>query len=154
MWTARAFDEDRVFDAGTRVQVVEIRGATALVDRVTKEDRTMAGSSSLAVLLLFALFVAAKTVRIIPQASAGVVERLGRYSRTLDPGLAIIIPFVDRVRPLIDLREQVVSFPPQPVITQDNVRSRSTPSSTSRSPTRRRPPTRSPTRCRRSSSSP
>src|SRR4249919_2315735 len=74
-----------------------------------------------ALLLLFAIFVAAKTVRIIPQARAGVVERLGRYQRTLGPGLAIVIPFVDRVRPLIDLREQVVTFPPQPVITQDNV---------------------------------
>ena len=72
-------------------------------------------------LVAFALFVAAKTIRIIPQARAGVVERLGRYSRTLTPGLAIVVPFVDRVRPLIDLREQVVSFPPQPVITQDNV---------------------------------
>ena len=75
----------------------------------------------LAVLVVFALFVAAKTIRIIPQANAGVVERLGRYQRTLGPGLAIVIPFVDRVRPLIDLREQVVTFPPQPVITQDNV---------------------------------
>ena len=74
-----------------------------------------------AVLVAFALFLAAKTIRIIPQARAGVVERLGRYSRTLTPGLAIVVPFVDRVRPLIDLREQVVSFPPQPVITQDNV---------------------------------
>src|SRR6186997_1114638 len=74
-----------------------------------------------AVLILFALFVAARTVRIIPQARAGVVERLGRYSRTLSPGLAVVVPFVDRVRPLIDLREQVVSFPPQPVITEDNL---------------------------------
>src|SRR6186997_1606709 len=74
-----------------------------------------------AVLILFALFVAARTVRIIPQARAGVVERLGRYNRTLSPGLAIVVPFVDRVKPLIDLREQVVTFPPQPVITQDNV---------------------------------
>jgi regulator of protease activity HflC (stomatin/prohibitin superfamily) len=73
------------------------------------------------VLILFALFVAARTVRIIPQARAGVVERLGRFNRTLTPGLSIVIPFVDRVKPLIDLREQVVSFPPQPVITQDNV---------------------------------
>ncbi len=73
------------------------------------------------VLALFALFLAAKTVRIIPQARAGVVERLGRYQRTLDPGLAIVIPFVDRVKPLIDLREQVVSFRPQSVITKDNV---------------------------------
>jgi len=73
------------------------------------------------VLVLFVLFVAAKTVRIIPQARAGVVERLGRYSRTLSPGLSIVVPFVDRVKPLIDLREQVVSFPPSGVITQDNV---------------------------------
>ena len=59
-----------------------------------------------------------------PDRAAGarrVVERLGRYNRTLDPGLAIIVPFVDRLRPLIDLREQVVSFPPQPVITEDNL---------------------------------
>jgi regulator of protease activity HflC (stomatin/prohibitin superfamily) len=75
----------------------------------------------LAVLVVFALFIAAKTVRVIPQARAGVVERFGRYSRTLQPGLAIVVPFVDRVRPLIDLREQVVTFPPQPVITEDNV---------------------------------
>jgi regulator of protease activity HflC (stomatin/prohibitin superfamily) len=74
-----------------------------------------------AVLVLFALFLAAKTVRIIPQAKAGVVERLGRYNRTLTPGLTIVVPFVDRVRPLIDLRETVITFPPQPVITQDNV---------------------------------
>src|ERR671939_521536 len=81
----------------------------------------MVGLIVAAVLILFALFVAAKTVRVIPQARAGVVERLGRYSRTLTPGLAIVIPFIDRVRPLIDLREQVVSFPPQPVITEDNL---------------------------------
>jgi regulator of protease activity HflC (stomatin/prohibitin superfamily) len=73
------------------------------------------------VLALFAPFLAFKTVRIIPQARAGVVERLGRFSRTLDPGLAIVVPFVDRVKPLIDLREQVVSFRPQAVITKDNV---------------------------------
>src|SRR5436305_353272 len=81
----------------------------------------MAALIVLAVLALFALFVAARTVRIIPQARAGVVERLGRYSRTLSPGLTIVVPFVDKVRPLVDLREQVVTFPPQPVITSDNV---------------------------------
>jgi regulator of protease activity HflC (stomatin/prohibitin superfamily) len=73
------------------------------------------------VLALFALFLAAKTIKIIPQARAGVVERLGRYQRTLEPGLSIVVPFVDRVRPHIDLREQVVSFRPQSVITKDNV---------------------------------
>ena len=81
----------------------------------------MAGLIVIGVLALFALFVAARTIRIIPQAKAGVVERLGRYNRTLDPGLTVIIPFVDRVKPLIDLREQVVSFRPQSVITKDNV---------------------------------
>src|SRR3712207_5084492 len=81
----------------------------------------MEGLIVIGVLALFALFVAARTVRIIPQARAGVVERLGRFSRTLDPGLAIVIPFVDRVKPLLDLREQVVSFRPQSVITKDNV---------------------------------
>src|SRR5213594_2860789 len=67
------------------------------------------------------LLVLLRTVRIVPQARAGIVERLGRYHRTLEAGLAVIVPFVDRLRPLIDLREQVVSFPPQPVITEDNL---------------------------------
>jgi regulator of protease activity HflC (stomatin/prohibitin superfamily) len=81
----------------------------------------MAALIVLGVLVLFVLFVAARTIRIIPQARAGVVERLGRYSRTLNPGLTIVVPFIDRVRPLVDLREQVVTFQPQPVITSDNV---------------------------------
>jgi regulator of protease activity HflC (stomatin/prohibitin superfamily) len=75
----------------------------------------------LIVLLILALLVAAKTVRIIPQARAGIVERFGRYTRTLEPGLRITVPFVDRLLPLQDLREQVVSFPPNSVITEDNV---------------------------------
>src|SRR5512134_2791791 len=74
-----------------------------------------------AVAAIFVLVVIAKTVRIVPQARAGIVERLGRYSRTLDAGVSFLVPFIDRVRPLIDLREQVVSFPPQPVITEDNL---------------------------------
>ena len=81
----------------------------------------MAGLIVAAVIAVFALLVAARTIRIIPQAKAGVVERLGRYSRTLDAGLTIVVPFVDRLKPLIDLREQVVTFPPQPVITEDNL---------------------------------
>ncbi|MCW3013433.1 MAG: band 7 protein [Solirubrobacterales bacterium] len=81
----------------------------------------MASLIVVVVLVAFVLFVAARTVRVVPQARAGVVERLGRYSRTLTPGLTIVVPFIDKVKPLIDLREQVVAFPPQPVITQDNV---------------------------------
>jgi regulator of protease activity HflC (stomatin/prohibitin superfamily) len=75
----------------------------------------------LVVLLFLVLLVLWRTVKIIPQARAGIVERFGRYSRTLDAGLALVVPFVDRVKPLIDLREQVVSFAPQPVITEDNL---------------------------------
>jgi regulator of protease activity HflC (stomatin/prohibitin superfamily) len=75
-------------------------------------------SAAVVFLVLFTLW---RTVRVIPQARAGVVERLGRYSRTLSPGLTLVIPYVDRIRQMIDLREQVVSFPPQPVITEDNL---------------------------------
>src|SRR5881397_2981410 len=81
-------------------------------------------TAGLIVLLVVAglvLLTLGRTIRIVPQARAGVVERLGRYSRTLAPGLAIVVPFVDRVKPLIDLREQVVTFDPQPVITEDNL---------------------------------
>src|SRR4051795_12743347 len=81
---------------------------------------TAGGIVVLAVLFVIVVVVV-RSVRIIPQARAGVVERLGRYSRTLDPGVALLVPFVDRVKPLIDPREQVVSFPPQPVITEDNL---------------------------------
>jgi regulator of protease activity HflC (stomatin/prohibitin superfamily) len=81
----------------------------------------MAGLIALAVVALLVIIVVARTVRIVPQARAGIVERLGRYNRTLDAGLAMVVPFVDRLRPLIDLREQVVPFPPQSVITEDNL---------------------------------
>src|SRR4029079_19065989 len=80
-----------------------------------------AGGIVFLAVLFFVVVVILRSVRIIPQARAGVVERLGRYQRTLEPGLALLVPFVDRMRPLIDLREQVVSFPPQPVITSDNL---------------------------------
>ena len=80
-----------------------------------------AGLIVLLALALVVLVTLARSIRIVPQARAGVVERLGRYLRTLEPGLALVVPYVDRVRPLIDLREQVVSFQPQPVITEDNL---------------------------------
>src|SRR3954467_553860 len=80
-----------------------------------------AGVIALIVLAVFVFIVAASGIRIVPQARAGVVERPGRSARTLEPGLALVVPFVDRVKPLIDLREQVVAFQPQPVITEDNL---------------------------------
>ena len=70
---------------------------------------------------LVIIIVIGKSVRIVPQAQSWLVERLGRYSHTFESGLHLLIPFVDRVRAQVDLREQVVSFPPQPVITSDNL---------------------------------
>jgi Membrane protease subunits, stomatin/prohibitin homologs len=74
-----------------------------------------------AIVVIFVFTIIARSIRIIPQAYAGIVERLGRYHKTLNPGLNILVPFIDRLRPLVDMREQVVSFPPQPVITEDNL---------------------------------
>ena len=67
------------------------------------------------------ILVVVRSVRVIPQARARNVERLGRYRKTLQPGMNFIIPFVDRVKKEIDLREQVVSFKGAPVITEDNL---------------------------------
>ncbi len=73
------------------------------------------------VIVLLVVIMTVKTVRIVPQARARNVERLGRYRKTLEPGMNVVIPFIDRVKPIIDLREQVVSFTGQRVITEDNL---------------------------------
>ncbi|MFV0534344.1 MAG: SPFH domain-containing protein [Cumulibacter sp.] len=75
----------------------------------------------LIVVAVLIVLVIARAIKVIPQARAAVIERLGRYSRTLSPGMHFLVPFVDRTRSTIDLREQVVPFPPQPVITKDNL---------------------------------
>ncbi|MDR6865023.1 SPFH domain-containing protein [Phycicoccus sp. 3266] len=80
-----------------------------------------AGFIVLVLLIVFAAIVIIRTVRIVPQQTALIIERLGRYSRTLEGGIHFLVPFVDKVRANVDLREQVVSFPPQPVITSDNL---------------------------------
>jgi regulator of protease activity HflC (stomatin/prohibitin superfamily) len=82
---------------------------------------TLVATVLLVVLVVLIATVVIRSIRIVPQATAGIVERFGRYHRTLHAGLNIITPFIDRLRPLIDLREQVVAFPPQPVITRDNL---------------------------------
>jgi regulator of protease activity HflC (stomatin/prohibitin superfamily) len=82
---------------------------------------TLVATILLVVFVVLVVAVISRSVRIVPQATAGIVERFGRYHRTLNAGLNMVMPFVDRLRPLIDLREQVVSFPPQPVITRDNL---------------------------------
>src|SRR5436305_4512541 len=76
---------------------------------------------ALGVIVLVVLAIGVRTVRIVPQARVGIIQRLGNYQRTAESGVAIVIPFIDRMLPLLDMREQVISFPPQPVITSDNV---------------------------------
>ena len=133
------YDEHAVIPEGAKVQVFEIRGATAYVAQVAASssseqqrsrprEKGRMGTRTCGVhwccsLLLCVVVVAAiaKTVRIVPQARAGIVERFGKYKSTLPAGLNVVVPFVDKVRYMIDLREQVVSFPPQPVITEDNL---------------------------------
>ncbi|MBX5485497.1 MAG: paraslipin, partial [Mycolicibacterium hassiacum] len=80
-----------------------------------------AGLTVLFVLVVFAAIIVAKSIALIPQAEAAVIERLGRYSRTVSGTLTVLVPFIDRIRARVDLRERVVSFPPQPVITEDNL---------------------------------
>jgi regulator of protease activity HflC (stomatin/prohibitin superfamily) len=82
---------------------------------------TIVATVLLIIIAGMAAFTVYRAVRRIPQATAGIVERFGRYHRTLYAGLNVVVPFIDQLRPLIDLREQVVSFPPQPVITKDNL---------------------------------
>lgn len=76
---------------------------------------------ALLIVILFVLFVLMRTIRIVPQKQVKIIERLGKYHRTADAGLNIVVPFLDAVRETIDLREQITKIEPQPVITRDNV---------------------------------
>ena len=75
----------------------------------------------LLVLFIFIVIVVFRAIALIPQGEAAVIERLGRYTRTVSGGITLLVPFIDRVRERVDTRERVVSFPPQAVITQDNL---------------------------------
>ena len=131
-WTARPPTIREITPGVTRRPSPRIDGATARRPARTEEDRAVMtdieqlipaviGWILALAVVIFVLVVLARSIRIIPQANAGIVERLGRYHKTLTPGLNLLVPFIDRLRPLIDMREQVVSFPPQPVITEDNL---------------------------------
>ena len=72
-------------------------------------------------LVVIALIIIIANIKIVPQASAFVVERLGAYKDTWNTGLHFTVPILDRVAKKVSLKEQVVDFPPQPVITKDNV---------------------------------
>src|SRR6202051_1055950 len=82
---------------------------------------TLVATVLIVVFVALVIAVISRSVRIIPQAMAGIVERFGRYHRTLHAGLNVVVPFIDRLRPLISLGAQVRTFPPQPLITRDNL---------------------------------
>jgi len=73
------------------------------------------------VIVLFVIIIAISSIKIIRQSTVGIVERLGKFHKMAEQGINVIIPFIDSFRAVVDLREQVVDFPPQPVITKDNV---------------------------------
>lgn len=81
----------------------------------------MTGTIIFALLVVFVILVVVKSIAIIPQGEAAVIERLGRYTRTVAGGITVLVPFIDSVRERVDTRERVVSFPPQAVITRDNL---------------------------------
>ena len=81
----------------------------------------MAGLIILGAVIFIVLILVIRNIQIVPQAHAYVIERLGAYSTTWDTGLHIKVPFIDRISKKVSLKEQVVDFPPQPVITRDNV---------------------------------
>ena len=142
-WSARSYDPDDLIPVGASAEVMVVDGLTALVSPVvpiTLEDdshtrrfktthnsqarkvhSTMGIEIVLGVLVLFVLLVGFKSIRLVPQARVVIVQRLGRYLKTAGSGPVFVIPFVDKLLPTIDLREQVVPFPPQAVITSDNV---------------------------------
>lgn len=84
-------------------------------------NAVIVGLIIIAVLVLVVGVILIKSIALIPQAEAAVIERLGRYTKTVSGQLTLLVPFVDRIRARIDLRERVVSFAPQPVITEDNL---------------------------------
>ena len=81
----------------------------------------MGGFIALGILIVILLIIAVSCIQIVPQAHAYVIERLGAYSATWGVGLHFKIPFIERIARRVNLKEQVVDFPPQPVITKDNV---------------------------------
>ena len=81
----------------------------------------MGGFITFIVIIALVVAVLTASIKLIPQGEAAVIERLGRYTRTVSGGVTLLVPFIDRVRQRVDTRERVVSFPPQAVITQDNL---------------------------------
>ena len=120
-WTARTADDGEEIPTGAVVEIEEIRGVKLIVKEISKEGKIMGGVVVLLVVIVLVLWVLASCIRIVPQAYAVVLERLGAYKATWSTGIHFKVPFIERVARRVNLKEQVVDFPPQPVITKDNV---------------------------------
>ena len=120
-WTARTADDGEEIPTGAVVEIEEIRGVKLIVKELSKEGYIMGGVVVLLVVIVLVLWVLASCIRIVPQAYAVVLERLGAYKATWSTGIHFKVPFIERVARRVNLKEQVVDFPPQPVITKDNV---------------------------------
>ena len=118
LWSARVAHPGESFLEGDEVEVLKIDGTTAVV---WKGQTMSTPGIFVLVLMILVLVLVIKAIALIPQGEAAVIERLGTYTRTVSGGLTFLVPFVDKIRARVDTREQVVSFPPQAVITQDNL---------------------------------
>ena len=117
-WTVRT-DSKEVLEKDTLARVIRISGVKLIVEPY-KEDYRM-GLMVLGVLLVLVILILAANIRIVPQAHAYILERLGGYKETWGVGIHFKIPILDRVAKRVSLKEQVVDFEPQAVITKDNV---------------------------------
>ena len=113
-WTARSREDNCKIAAGSKVKICAIEGVKLIVEEIKEEGLV-------AVLVLVILIILASCIKIVPQATALVMERLGAYNGTWGVGIHFKAPFIDRVARKVTLKEQVVDFAPQPVITKDNV---------------------------------
>ena len=116
-WMARTVSDEELIPAHTIVEIEAVRGIFQRRRRLSN----MGGLIFVIVVIALILWVLASCIRIVPQAYAIVVERLGAYKETWNTGIHFKTPFIDRVARRVNLKEQVVDFPPQPVITKDNV---------------------------------
>ena len=126
-WTVRSHKDSEILETGDLAKIVAVSGVKLIVEKY--EDGNIMnsiigiGTILFLIILVIVVLILISCVKIVHQAQAVVVERLGAYLTTWNTGLHFKLPIIDRVARRIDLKEQVVDFPPQPVITKDNVTS-------------------------------
>ncbi len=115
VWTVRSIDNSHVLKGETAV-IEKIEGVKLIV-----RERMIKMPLAIILLLIIILVIIVANIKIVPQAHSYIIERLGGYYATWGVGLHFKVPFIDRIAKKVNLKEHVVDFPPQPVITKDNV---------------------------------